>query len=56
MGKGFGRIEKRRRQLEARRDKLQDLNEMVPWSVLRPVLDQMRAQNEKAKLAVKPST
>jgi hypothetical protein len=29
MGQGFGRIEKRRRQLEARKDKLQDLNELV---------------------------
>jgi len=49
MGKGFGRSEKRRRQLEARRDKLQDLNEMVPWSVLRPVLDQMPRPERKSK-------
>jgi hypothetical protein len=39
MGKGFGRIEKRRQQLEARKDKLRDLDEMVPWEVLRQVLD-----------------
>jgi len=49
MGKGFGRSEKRRRQLEARRDKLQDFNEMVPWSVLRPVLDQMLCPERKSK-------
>jgi integron integrase len=30
MGKGFGRIEKRRQQLEARKDQLRDLNERVP--------------------------
>jgi len=34
MGKGFGRIEKRRQQLEARKDKLQDLNEMVLFKLL----------------------
>jgi IS5 family transposase len=49
MGKGFGRIEKRRRQLEARKDKLQDLNEMVPWSVLREVLDQLPRPERKSK-------
>jgi hypothetical protein len=49
MGKGFGRIEKRRRQLEASKDKLQDLNEMIPWPVLRQVLDQLPRPERKSK-------
>lgn len=49
MGQGFGRIEKRRQQLEARKDKLQDLNEMVPWEVLRQVLEQLPSQERKSK-------
>ncbi len=48
MGKGFGRIEKRRRQLEARKDKLQDFSERVPWLVLRQVLNQLPRQERKS--------
>lgn len=48
MSQGFGRIEKRRRQLEARKDKLQELNEMVPWSLLRQVLDQLPQPERKS--------
>jgi IS5 family transposase len=48
MGQGFGRIEKRRRQLEARKDKLQDLNELVPWAVLRQVLEQLPRKERKS--------
>jgi IS5 family transposase len=48
MGKGFGRIEKRRRQLEARKDQLQDLNEMVPWEVLGQVLEQLPHKERKS--------
>jgi transposase, IS5 family len=48
MGKGFGRIEKRRQQLEARKDKLRDLNEMVPWEVLRSVLEQLPRPERKS--------
>jgi hypothetical protein len=48
MGKGFGRIEKRRQQLEARKDKLRDLDEMVPWEVLRQVLDQLPRKERKS--------
>jgi hypothetical protein len=56
MGQGFGRIEKRRRQLEARKDKLQDLNELVPWAVLRKCLSNCRGKSAKVMLAAKPST
>jgi IS5 family transposase len=48
MGKGFGRIEKRRQQLEERKDKLRDLNEMVPWAVLGQVLEQLPSQERKS--------
>jgi hypothetical protein len=48
MGKGFGRIEKRRQQLEERKDKLRDLNEMVPWEVLRQVLDKLPSKERKS--------
>jgi transposase, IS5 family len=48
MGKGFGRIEKRRQQLEGRKDKLRDLNEMVPWEVLRSVLEQLPRPERKS--------
>lgn len=48
MGKSFGRIEKRRQQLEGRKDQLRDLNEMVPWEVLRPVLEQLPSKERKS--------
>lgn len=48
MSKGFGRIEKRRQQLEDRKDQLRYLNEMVPWEVLRPVLDQLPSKERKS--------
>jgi transposase, IS5 family len=49
MGKGFGRIEKRRQQLEARKDQLRDLNERVPWEVLRAGLEQLPQKERKSK-------
>jgi len=48
MGKGFGRIEKRHQQLEERKDKLRDLNEMVPWAVLGQVLEQLPSRERKS--------
>lgn len=48
MSKGFGRIEKRRQQLEDRKDQLRYLNEMVPWEVLRQVLDQLPSKERKS--------
>jgi IS5 family transposase len=35
-------------QLEARKDKLQDLNELVPWAVLRQVLEQLPRKERKS--------
>jgi transposase, IS5 family len=48
MSKGFGRIEKRRQRLEESKDKLRDLNEIVPWEVLRQVLDQLPSKERKS--------
>jgi IS5 family transposase len=48
MSKGFGRIEKRRQQLEGRKDNLRDLTEMVPWEVLRQVLEQLPSKERKS--------
>jgi IS5 family transposase len=48
MGKGFGRIEKRRQQLEGRKDKLRELNESVPWEVLGQVLAQLPSKERKS--------
>jgi len=49
MSKGFGRIEKRRQRLEESKDKLRDLNELVPWAVLRQVLDQLASTERQSK-------
>lgn len=49
MGKGFGRIKKRRQRLEERKDKLRDRNEVVPWEVLRQVLDQLPSKERQSK-------
>lgn len=49
MGKGLSRIEKRQQHLEARKDKLQAINELVPWAVLRQVLEQLPRKERKSK-------
>ena len=48
MSKSFGRIEKRRVRLEERKDKLRELNAMVPWEVLRGVLEQLPRKERKS--------
>ncbi len=48
MGKGFGRIEKRRQRLEEGKDKLRDLNELVSWESLRGVLEQLPRKERKS--------
>jgi len=49
MGKGFGRIQKRRQRLEESKDKLRDLNEMVPWEILSQVLEGLPSQERKSR-------
>jgi hypothetical protein len=48
MSKGFGRIEKRRQRLEEDKDPLKALNEMVPWEVFRPELEQLGRKERKS--------
>lgn len=54
MGKGFGRIEKRRQQLEQQKDKLNELREIVPWELFRQSLEQLEPEERKSKAGRKP--
>ena len=49
MGKGFGRIQKRRQRLEESKDKLRELDEMVPWHILGQVLEQLPSKERKSR-------
>jgi hypothetical protein len=48
MAKGFGRVQKRRQKLEKCKDRLSELNEIIPWEVFR------RVRIEKAVGKIKP--
>ncbi len=48
MSKGFGRIEKRRQQLESRNDLLIELNRFIPWEIFRSCLDKLPKQARKS--------
>lgn len=48
MGKGFGRIQQRQQRLEAVKDRLRDLNEMVPWEVFRQEFEPMGRKDRKS--------
>jgi len=54
MGKGFGRVQKRRQTLEKRKDRLSELNEIIPWDVFRSSLDQLKTQERKSNAGRKP--
>jgi transposase len=54
MVKGFGRVQKRRQKLEKSKDRLRELNEIIPWEVFRSCLDQLRAQARKSQAGRKP--
>jgi IS5 family transposase len=49
MGKGFGRIEKRRQRLEESKDNLRDIKEMVPWEILSQVLEKLPSKERKSR-------
>jgi transposase, IS5 family len=49
MSQGFGRIEKRRQQLEERKDKLRELNELIPWELFSKALEGLSAKERKSK-------
>ena len=54
MSKGFGRIKKRREQLEARKDWLNELNELMDWEVFRSCLEQLPKPERKSNAGRKP--
>lgn len=54
MAKGFGRLQKRRQSLEKSKDRLSDLNEMIPWETFRKLLEQLHPQERKSKAGRKP--
>jgi IS5 family transposase len=54
MTKGFGRVKKRREQLEKSKDRLSELNEIIPWEVFRSCLEPLRPQERKSKSGRKP--
>jgi IS5 family transposase len=54
MAKGFGRVQKRRQTLEARKDRLSELNEIIPWEVFRSCLESLRPQDRKSNAGRKP--
>jgi IS5 family transposase len=54
MAKGFGRVQKRRQNLEKRKDRLSELNEIIPWEVFRSGLNQLQPQERKSQAGRKP--
>lgn len=54
MSKGFGRIKKRREKLEARKDWLNELNQLIEWEVFRKCLEQLPKPERKSNAGRKP--
>ena len=54
MAKGFGRVQKRWQKLEARKDFLRDLNQVIPWDEFRSGLEQLPTPPRKSKAGRKP--
>jgi len=54
MAKSFGRQQKRRQALEKSKDRLRDLNEIIPWETFRECLDQLHPQERKSQAGRKP--
>jgi hypothetical protein len=54
MAEVFGRWQKRRQKLEARKDFLSKLNRIVPWDKFRRCLEQLATQERKSKAGRKP--
>lgn len=49
ISKGFGRIKKRREQLESRKDWLNEINRLIPWDMFRSCLEQLPRPERKSK-------
>jgi transposase, IS5 family len=54
MAQGFGRVEKRRQKLEARKNFLSELNQIIPWAEFRRCLEQLPTPAPKSKAGRKP--
>ena len=54
MAKGSGRRQKRRQALEKSKDRLRDLNEMIPWETFRESLEKLAPQDRKSQAGRKP--
>ncbi len=54
MAKGFGRVEKRRQKLEAHKDYLRELNQVIPWDEFRSCLEQLPTPPRKSKAGRTP--
>lgn len=54
MSKGFGRKKKRKQQLESRKDKLQKLNQIIPWQIFVSKIEQSLKKERKSKAGRKP--
>ncbi|MFM7220163.1 MAG: IS5 family transposase [Nodosilinea sp.] len=54
MAKGFGRVQKRRQALEKSKDRLSELNAIIPWAVFRSCLEQLRPPERKSNAGRKP--
>jgi transposase, IS5 family len=54
MAKGFGRVKKRYQELEKRKDRLSELNAIIPWEVFRSCLEKLQPQARKSNAGRKP--
>jgi IS5 family transposase len=54
MAQGFGRVRKRAQELEKRKDRLSDLNRLIPWEKFAGELEQLQRQERKSKAGRKP--
>ena len=54
IGKGFGRVQRRREKLEHRRDRLRELNAWIPWELFLPLLANTQEKERKSNAGRKP--
>ncbi len=52
--KGFWDLEKRQHTLAQKKDTLNQLNTIIPWSEFRPILDQAHVKERKSNAGRKP--
>ena len=54
MGQGYGRAKRRQEKLEASKDRLRDLNELIPWERFAEELEKLGKKERKSKAGRKP--